>query len=187
VTGFAAERAPAEGQAPDAALPLGQAELTMLLVDLPHLASVAERTDALRWVDDARLRPIVEAVVDGAKRGENPSMSDLLERVDPAAQRRVYGAVFAGRYRTQQSDTAQSFDPQHLLATLVARCRIEALEHRIVQIDSEISQAQVQGFPDKARELSMLKLQLRREQDDLRQQPTGGAATAASSEAPSQP
>jgi hypothetical protein len=141
----------------------------MLLVDLPHLASVAERTGALKWVRDARLRAIVDAVVDGAKRGENPTMDELLDRVDPASQRRVYGAVFAGRYRTDGTDASPALaDPQAMLATLVARCRIEEIDERIVQLDQDIPQAQTAGFPDRARELLQLKLELRRHQAILR-------------------
>jgi DNA primase len=177
-----AEPAPAAdpGRGPnEAALPTGQAELTMLLVDLPHLASVAERTGAIDWVKDARLRPIVDAVVEGAKRGENPTMDGLLDQVDPSAQRQVYGAVFAGRYR-QDGDAASPSDPQALLSTLVARCRIEELDHRIDQLDQDIRQAQGAGFPDKARELLQLKLDLRRQQAVLRE---GGSVPASDPEA----
>ena len=45
-------------------LPVGQARLAMLLVDLPHLASVAEREGVLEWVVDPHLAPLARAVID---------------------------------------------------------------------------------------------------------------------------
>lgn len=150
-------------------LPAGQAQLTMLLVDVPHLAAVAERTGAATCITDPRLAPVAQAILEGAKTGENPSMPDLLERVQPPeAQRMVYAKVFAGRYRTSGSDAA--FDPQLILHSLVQRCREEAIDREIRELDHQISLAQDQGYPDKASELAQQRLAKRREQAALRQQ-----------------
>lgn len=152
---------------PMSPLPVGQSQLTMLLVDLPHLASLAESIGALECVTDARLRPIFEAVIDGAKRGEEPAMTDLLERVDASAQRQVYDAVFSGGYRGQEATTD---DPQAILQSLVRRCREEALNQRIDEVEQEFATARERGYADKATELAQLRLELRRQQDALRHQ-----------------
>lgn len=150
-------------------LPAGQAQLTMLLVDVPHLAAVAERTGAVACITDPRLAPIAQAILEGAKNGENPSMPELLERVQPPeAQRMVYAKVFAGRYRASGDDAA--FDPQFILHSLVQRCREETLDREIRELDREIARAQDQGYPDKASELAQLRLTKRRAQAVLRQQ-----------------
>jgi hypothetical protein len=139
----------------------------MLLVDVPHLANLAERTGALECVIDERLSPILHAIVEGAKRGEDPDLAQLLDRVDPAAQTQVYEGVFAGRYRTEQGVPA---DPQGLLHSLVGQCRKEALELRIKQIDRSFAEARDNGLPDQARQLQQEKLELRRQQLALQKQ-----------------
>jgi DNA primase len=158
-------------------LPAGQAQLCMLLIDMPHLASMAERQGALRSITDPRLSPIASAVVEGARRGEDPNMPALLELVDPAAQRQVHDEVFDGRYR---EDGGGMEDPQAILLTLLQRCREEALNLEIRELDRQIQTAQDQGYPDKASELSLERLALRRRQAALRQQPaTSGDAGSA--------
>lgn len=150
-------------------LPAGQAQLTMLLVDVPHLAAVAERTGAAAFITDPRLAPIAQAILDGAKAGENPSMPELLERVQPPeAQRMVYAKVFAGRYRPGGDDAA--FDPQTVLLSLVHRCREEALDREIRDIDRQIAAAQDQGYPEQASALAQQRLVKRREQAALMRQ-----------------
>lgn len=155
-------------------LPAGQAQLAMLLVDVPHLALVAERAGVLDCVTDPRLRPIVQAVIDGAKHGAEPTMSELLELVDEAEQRQVYQAVFAGRYRP---DDDGSDDPQSILHTLLQRSREQALEADISALDQAIAAAQRQGFPDKASELAQQRLDLRRRQATLRARAVAPAPT----------
>ena len=151
-------------------LPAGQAQLTMLLVDVPHLAAVAERTGAAECISDPRLAPIAQAILEGAKSGENPSMPELLERVQPpAAQPLVYAKVFAGRYRADGSDA--NFDPQAVLMSLVQRCREEAIEREIRALDQQIATAQDAGYPDRASALAHQRLAKRREQAALRQTP----------------
>ena len=157
-------------------LPAGQAQLTMLLVDLPHLASLAERTGAVACVTDERLRPIIESVVQAAKRGEDPSMADLLDRVDASAQRQVYDAVFAGGFRGDPPSNSND-DPQAILHSLVRRCREEALEQQIEQVEQDFAAARAQGYADKARQLQQQRLELRRQQMALRQEPAAVATT----------
>jgi DNA primase len=156
-------------------LPAGQAQLCMLLIDMPHLASMAERQGALESITDPRLSPIASAVVQAARCGENLGMPALLDLVEPAAQRQVHDQVFAGRYR----ETGDA-DPQTLLLTLLHRCREEALDLEIHELDRKIQAAQDQGYPDKASELSLERLALRRRQAALRHQPVtaGGAGPA---------
>lgn len=149
-------------------LPAGQAQLCMLLVDVPHLASVAERQGALECITDARLAPIASAVVEAAKHGTDPSMPELLDLVDGPAQRQVHEQVFAGRYR--QSETG-SGDPRAILASFLRRCREEALNLEIRELDQRIQAAQDEGYPDKASELAQQRLDVRRRQAALRQQP----------------
>jgi DNA primase len=145
-------------------LPAGQSRLAMLLVDVPHLASVAERTGATECITDDRLQPVVRAVIDGAKEGRDPDLQDLLTEVDPSAHRLIYDSVFAGEYRGLSD---QGADPQVVLASLVRACRSETLERRIIDIKNQMRDAQAGGFPDRARELAQVWMELRREQERL--------------------
>jgi len=145
-------------------LPAGQSRLAMLLVDVPHLASIAERTGALECIDDDRLQPVVRAVVHGAKEGRNPDLQDLLTEVDPAAHQQLYDTVFSGAYRGLAE---QGADPKAVLGTLVRACRSEALDQRIKDIKNQMRDAQSGGFPDRARELAKVWMDLRREQERL--------------------
>lgn len=136
----------------------------MLLVDVPHLASVAERTGALECITDERLQPVVSAVVDGAKEGRNPDLQDLLTSVDPGAHQQLYDTVLSGEYRGLAD---QGADPQTVLANLVRACRSEALEQRIVDVKAQMRDAQSSGFPERASELAQVWMELRREQNRL--------------------
>ena len=149
-------------------LPAGQAQLAMLLVDVPHLASIADQSGTLDHVTDERLAPLCQAVVEGAKAGEDPNLSDLLDLVDASSQQEVYRQVFAGRYRGLD----EGADPQAILRSLVHRCKEEAIEHQIQDVERRIRQAQEAGYPEQASELANERLQLRREQDLLRHQNT---------------
>lgn len=145
----------------------------MLLVDVPHLAAVARREGVLEHVRDPRLAPIVRAVVEGAEAGRNPTLDELLELVDPEEQARVHDLVFAGRYRTD--DGTGPADPRGLLRELLHRCREEALERDIAEVDRGLHDAQAAGDRPRATELAQRRLALRREQQALRQ---GRAALA---------
>jgi DNA primase len=149
-------------------LPAGQAQLAMLLVDVPHLASLADQSGTLDHVTDDRLAPLCRAVVEGAKAGEDPNLSSLLDLVDASAQQEVYREVFAGRYRGLD----EGADPQAILRSLVHRCKEEAIEHQIQDVERRIREAQEAGYPEQATQLANQRLQLRREQDLLRHQNT---------------
>ena len=141
-------------------LPAGQARLAMLLVDVPHLASVADREGVLEWVTDARLAPLARAVVDGARRGEHPSMPELLTLVDPLAQVQVHDAVFAGDYR----DAA---DPLTELRELMHRCEREVLQQRRDEEARRARRLEDEGFLDEARSARQEELRIARRLDEL--------------------
>jgi len=132
-------------------LPAGQSRLAMLLVDVPHLATVAERAGALGCITDGRLEPVVQAVIEGAKEGRDPSLEDLLTAVDPAAHQQLYDTVFSGEYRGLAD---QGADPQAVLGSLVRACRADEADAVIGGIKTKISEALRQGFPETARDLS---------------------------------
>lgn len=157
-------------------LPAGQKELTMLLVDNPHLASVAERGGVLECVTDSRLAPLVRAIIDGAKDGQNPDLDDLLTRVDEHARRQVYDAVFTGQSR----DLGEGNDPQSILHELVQRCHEKAIDDQIKAVEGRIAAARDAGYPDQVSQLSQERLLLRRQQVALCQQTPVPAGTPAS-------
>ncbi len=149
-------------------LPQAQAELTMLLVDVPHLATIAKRAGALEHVDDDRLRPILHAVIEGADDGHMATMPELLEHVPPVVQPQVLEHVFAGKYRADDDGPGLG-DPQVELHTLIHRCREEALGARVLQLDLEYRQARESGDLELQRKLQQQRFDLRRQQANLRQ------------------
>jgi DNA primase len=160
----AAVSAAVTSSSPD--LPGGQAELAMLLVDVPHLAALARREGALEHVRDPRLSPIVRALLEGADAGRNPTLDELLDLVEPAEQPRVHDLVFAGRYRTD--DGAGPADPRGLLLDLIYRCREEALQHEVVEAERRRDAAKAVGDASGYTEFEQRRLALRREQQALR-------------------
>jgi len=142
-------------------LPAGQARLAMLLVDVPHLATVAEREGVLEWVTDARLAPLARGVIDGARRGEQPSMPELLTLVDPLVQAQVHDAVFAGEYR----DAA---DPLTELRELMHRCEREVLQQRRDDEARRARRLEDEGFLDEARLARQEELRIARRLDELK-------------------
>lgn len=135
----------------------------MLLVDVPHLAGVAERAGALDWIKDPRLAPIARAVLDGARRGEDLGMSELLALVDAEAQALVHERVFAGEYRDLGAT-----NPQALLDDLVRRCERESLTEEKRRVDVEAKRLAADGFDREAVERQNYGLQLSRRIDELR-------------------
>jgi DNA primase len=144
-------------------LPAGQSQLAMLLVDAPHLAGVAERAGALDWIKDSRLAPIVHAVIDGARRGEELGMPELLALVEADAQALVHERVFAGEYRDLGAT-----NPQAVLLDLVRRCEREALVDEKRRVDAEARRLAAEGFDREAAERQNYGLQLSRRIDELR-------------------
>jgi len=183
-------------------LPVGQAQLTMLLVDIPHLAAVAERCGALECIRDARLAPIARALVESTRTGKNLTMPELLELIDKDAQQQVFRRIFAGGYRTAPQGLkgtapqglkgtaprgpkgteqgTEGEDPQAILDSLVLRCREDAIQSQIGDLDRRITAAQDDGFPEKASALAQARLELRRQQDALRHGSAGSDRRAPS-------
>ncbi len=153
-------------------LPDGQAQLTTLLVDLPHLASVARRSGAIACITDPRLDAIVTAVIEGAEAGKTPTMPDLLGLVDEPEQRQIHDEVLSGRFRGD----GEPDDPKALLDELVFRCREQVIDQDIARLDRAFTAATREGDIDRARELQMEKLAMRRQQQQLR---LGAPATPA--------
>jgi DNA primase len=141
-------------------LPAGQSQLAMLLVDVPHLATVAERSGALEWIRDERLAPIAQAVIEGARRGEHPGMPELLALIEPDAQPQVHDRVFAGEYRSTSN-------PQGELDALMQRCELEALASEISDLPRRIRELQQGGYQDEAVQLEQHRLQVRRRLAEL--------------------
>lgn len=142
-------------------LPASQTQLAMLLVDVPHLASVADREGALACLSDDRLARIGSAVIDAARRGDDPPMPELLGLVDAVDQPLVFEEVFAGRYR----DLAD--DPQVLLRALMRRCQLEKLELEAKGLEREIRRAKSQGLAGDALQLQQRHLELRKQAAEL--------------------
>jgi len=144
----------------------------MLLVDAPHLAGVAERNGALEWIKDPRLSPIAQAVVDGARRGEDLGMAELLALVDAEEQAQVHERVFAGEYRDLGAT-----NPQALLLDLVRRCEREALVQEKLEVDADVRRLSAEGYVREAAERKNYGLSLSRRIDELRHLSTlGGSA-----------
>jgi hypothetical protein len=135
----------------------------MLLVDVPHLAGVAERAGALEWIKDPRLEPIARAVVDAARRGEVIGMPELLALGVADAQALVHERVFAGEYRDLGAT-----NPQALLLDLVRRCELEALAVEKREVDADVRRLTAEGFVREAAERKNYGLSLSRRIDELR-------------------
>jgi DNA primase len=151
-------------------LPQAQAELTMLLVDVPHLATLAERSGALEHVDDPRLRPVIEAVIAGAKDGRALTLPELLELADPSAQPQLLEQVFAGKYRVGDDDPGL-IAPQAALQGLLYRCQMDAIDIEVQRRQQEFRDARASGDLDAQRESQLAIIALRREKDALRHAP----------------
>lgn len=153
-------------------LPRYQVELVSLLVDNPHLASMAEEQGVLGYVTDPRLVPVVREVVQRALLGENPSEGELLELVEPAARRQLHDTVFAGTFRDTQED------PAALLAGYLWDCQREHLKLERRRLDVQAAEAKARGDLDRARELMRTKVELSRTLAELEQNPPNPGAAA---------
>jgi DNA primase len=157
-------RAPSPQPAPArpiSELPRSQVALVALLVDNPHLAYEAEQAGVQHYVTDPRLQPIAEEVLRRAQVGENPPEGELLELVDPAARRQVHDAVFVGTFRDTQDD------PLALLRRCIYDCTRDRLKSERRRIETQMAEARERGDLDRARELSLLKVQLLRHLEQL--------------------
>ncbi|MDC0673637.1 DNA primase [Nannocystis radixulma] len=134
-------------------LPRHQVALLALLVDNPHLADKAERAGVQQYVTDRRLAPIAEEVVRRALVGENPTEGELLEKIPAETRRQVHDAVFVGTFRDTQDD------PVMLLQGCILDCRREQLKAESRRLDVQMREAKERGELDRARELSLKKIE----------------------------
>ncbi len=141
-------------------LPDGQAELVTLLIDVPHLASLADKTGVLDHLSDPRLYPIARAVVEGAKRGENHSMHELLDLIAEPAQAQIHERIFSGKYRDID-------DPRQALSFLLHRCQEQRLDAEIRELEAQAREAKRRGDVDEELRLHQRRFELRRRQDEL--------------------
>ena len=142
-------------------LPRHQVALLALLVDNPHLAEKAEQAGVQHYVTDRRLAPIAEMVVRQALVGENPTEGELLELIPPETRRQVHDAVFVGTFRDTQDD------PVMLLKDCILDCRREQLKAESRRLDVQLREAKERGDLDRARELSLKKIEHNRQLANL--------------------
>lgn len=147
-------------------LPRSQVALVALLVDNPHLASLAEQAKVQDYVTDPRLLPIVRNVLDAAFAGEQPGgVGELLVHIDdPGEQRRVHDAVFTGMFRDVER-------PQQLLDGCLYDCQRDRLKLHQRTLAARISQALERGEQQQARELSLERTDINRRLADLERHP----------------
>ena len=105
------------------------------------------------YVTDRRLAPIAEVVVRQALVGENPTEGELLELIPPETRRQVHDAVFVGTFRDTQDD------PVSLLKECLLDCRREQLKAESRRLDVQLREAKERGELDRARELSLKKIE----------------------------
>lgn len=139
----------------------------MLLVDVPHLATLAERSGALEHVDDARLRPILETVIASAKEGRALTLPELLEQVAPEAQPQLLEQVLSGKFRVGD-DGAGLVAPQAVLQNLLHLCQMEAIDAEVQRREQEFREARRSGDLDGQRQSQLAIMKLRRQKDALR-------------------
>ncbi len=148
------------------ALPREQASIVALLVDNPHLAGVAERSEVLEHITDARLEPIARAVIEAAKHGANPSEGELLELIDTRAHRQVHDAVFSGAYRETE------LDPQEVLGSCLRGCKRHVLKRKRDEAALAMRRAHERGDLELVRTLSKQRVELARQLIELDREPT---------------
>lgn len=158
---------PQGGAAPSRlpALPREQASIVTLLVDNPHLAGVAERSDVIAHITDERLSPIARAVIEAAKQGAHPSEGELLELIDARAHRQVHDVVFSGAYRDTE------LDPQEVLSACLRGCKRHALKRKRDEAALEMRRARERGDMELVRTLSQQRVELNRQLIELEREP----------------
>lgn len=165
--------APADGPGPSARssparplpeLPRSQVALVALLVDNPHLATLAEQAKVEDYVTDPRLSPIVRAVLAAAFAGDQPGEGELLETVDPSVHRQLHDALFAGTFRDLEH-------PQKVLDNCIYDCVRDRLKHSRRQLETDIRSALERGEQQQARELSLKRTDVNRRLAELERQP----------------
>lgn len=145
-------------------LPRSQVALVALLVDNPHLATLAEQAKVQDYVTDPRLSPIVRAVLEAAFAGDQPGEGELLESVDPACHRQLHDAVFCGMFRDLEH-------PQQVLDSCIYDCQRDRLKRSRHQLDADIRHALERGEQQQARELSLKRTDVNRSLAELERRP----------------
>ncbi len=153
-------------------LPRCQVALAALLVDNPHLASLADQNKVLDYVTDPRLAPIVQAVLKAAFEGDQPGEGELLELVDPALQRQVHDALFVGQYRDVEH-------PAQELEGRIHDCRRDQLKQQREELAAQITRAIERGEQQQARELSLARRDVNLRLSELERQTPNFSASAA--------
>jgi DNA primase len=141
-------------------LPRSQVALVALLVDNPHLATLAEQAKVQDYVTDQRLSPIVRAVLKAAFEGDQPGEGELLEGIDPAAHRQLHDVLFNGTFRDLEH-------PQQVLDSCIYDCQRDRLRHSRHQLDADIRHAIERGEQQQARELSLKRTDVNRRLAEL--------------------
>mgnify|MGYP000443907894 CR=1 FL=1 len=145
-------------------LPRSQVALVALLVDNPHLATLAEQAKVEDYVTDPRLSPIVRAVLDAAFAGDQPGEGELLETVDAAAHRQLHDALFAGTFRELEH-------PQQVFDNCIYDCQRDRLKLSRRQLEADIRQAIERGEQQQARDLSQQRIDVNRRLAELERHP----------------
>jgi DNA primase len=145
---------------PHSELPRSQVALVALLVDNPHLASLAEQAKVQDYVTDPRLSPIVRTVLEAAFAGDQLGEGPLFEHLDLSEQRLVHDAVCSGMFRDLEH-------PQQVLDSCIYDCQRDRLKHSRRQLDLDIRQALERGEQQQARELSLQRTDLNRRLAEL--------------------
>lgn len=154
-------------------LPRSQVALAALLVDNPHLATLAEQNKVQDLVTDPRLAPIVRAVIDAAFTGDSPGEGELLELVDAACHRQIHDALFAGEYRDIE-------DPQQALYNHLFGCQRDELRRLRTELADRITRAIERGEQQQALELSRERTTVNQRLAELERQPPSHISSSAS-------
>lgn len=141
-------------------LPIGQANLTALLIDRPELARLAQKEEVLGLLDELPRR-IVERVIDVAlAKGESPSEGELLELAPPNLHRMLHEQLFSGLYRDDE-------DPKTALHRNIKACERENLLREIAALDREIDNARNMGDDSRVHELTLRRVVASKRQQEI--------------------
>ncbi len=154
-------------------LPRSQVALAALLVDNPHLATLAEQNRVKELVTDPRLAPIVCAVIDAAFAGESPGEGELLELVDPQVHRQIHDALFSGEYRDIE-------DPAQTLQNHLFGCQRDELRRARQELADRITRAIERGEQQQALALSRERTSVNQRLAELERQPLSNLSSSAS-------
>ena len=124
-------------------------------------AGGAVRDQVLEHVDDPRLSPIVERVLEAASEGRHATVGELLALVEPEAEQLLHRAIFQGRFLEETR-------PNRVLQQGLTLCKVVKIESQIPLIDQQTDAARRDGREEEVRALIQRRLELRKEQAALR-------------------